>query len=89
MAWSRSLDILTRKTSSFVLLREESVQCNKVKKTVVFTQTSQQGVSYLLLNLRGAVDELVRPKFVLMILDKLDKGDEKTPGMRPVYNQSL
>ena len=35
------------------------------------------------------MDELVCPKLVLMILNKLDKGDEKTPRMRPVHNQSL
>lgn len=44
---------------------------------------------YLLFNLGGAVDELVRPKLVLMILDKLDEGDEKTPRVRPVHNQPL
>ena len=31
----------------------------------------------------------MRPELVLMILDKLNKGDEKTPRMRPVDNQSL
>ena len=35
------------------------------------------------------MDELVSPKLVLMILNKLDEGDEKTPWMRPVHNQSL
>ena len=35
------------------------------------------------------MDELVRPKLVLMILDELNESDEKSPWMRPVYNQSL
>jgi hypothetical protein len=29
------------------------------------------------------------PKAVPWILDQLNEGDEKTPGMRSIYNQSL
>jgi hypothetical protein len=29
------------------------------------------------------------PKAVPWILDELNEGDEKTPGMRSIYNQSL
>lgn len=43
----------------------------------------------LLFNLRGAVDELVRPKLVLMILDELNEGDEESPRMWPVHDQPL
>ena len=43
----------------------------------------------LLFDLRGAMDELVRPKLVLMIFNELDEGDEKSPRMRSVYDQPL
>ena len=43
----------------------------------------------LLLYFRGAVDELVRPKLVLVVLNELDEGDKKSPRMRPVHNQPL
>jgi len=39
--------------------------------------------------LGGAVDELVRPKLVLMILNELDECDEQTPRMRSVHYQTL
>lgn len=33
--------------------------------------------------------KLMIPELVRWILDKLNECNEKTPGMRPVYNQSL
>ena len=42
-----------------------------------------------LLNLRGAVDELMGPELEGWVLDQLDEGDQKTPGVGSVYNQTL
>ena len=42
-----------------------------------------------LLNLRSAVDELVRPELEGGVLDELNEGDEQAPGMRSVHNQPL
>lgn len=44
---------------------------------------------YLLLNLRCAVNELVRPEFVYRILDEFDERNEETPRMRPVDDKPL
>lgn len=35
------------------------------------------------------MNKLVRPKLVLVVLDKLDECDQKTPWMRSVNDQSL
>ena len=35
------------------------------------------------------MNKLVRPKLVLVVLDKLDECDQKTPWMRPINDQSL
>ena len=42
-----------------------------------------------LLDLRGAVHELVRPELEGRILDQLNKSDEEAPGVWSVYNQPL
>lgn len=43
----------------------------------------------LLLYLRGAVYELVGPKFVNRILDQFNERDEQSPRVRAVYDKSL
>ena len=42
-----------------------------------------------LLDLWCTVNKLVRPKLEGVVLDQLNEGDEETPGMRSVDNQSL
>lgn len=60
-------------------------------KRALFEKEHKQGHSSLdlLFNFGGAVDKLMRPKLVLMILDELDEGDQKTPWMRPIHYQAL
>jgi len=40
-------------------------------------------------NFRRASDEIVSPKLELRILDQLDEGDEETPRMRSVDDETL
>ena len=42
-----------------------------------------------LLDLGGAVHELVRPELEGRILNQLDESDEEAPGMWSVYNEPL
>jgi hypothetical protein len=43
----------------------------------------------LLFNLRRTVDEVVFPEFVGWILDQLDEGDQQSPWMWTVHNQTF
>lgn len=42
-----------------------------------------------LLNLGCAMHKIVIPKLIARILDQLNEGDEKTPRMRPIHNQTF
>lgn len=52
-------------------------------------QPSSNSEVNLLLNLRSAVHKFMIPEFESRIFDQLNKGDEKTPRMWSVHNQSL
>ena len=42
-----------------------------------------------LFNLGCTVDKVVFPEVVARVLDQLDEGDEQSPGVRSVHNQTL
>ena len=42
-----------------------------------------------LFNLGCTVDKVVFPEVVARVLDQLNEGDEQSPGVRSVHNQTL
>jgi hypothetical protein len=93
LAYWNHLDLNTMKNTRKGA-KELNLLCNyllnlSLTGSSISLRTLFSATPYLLFNFWCTMYKLMIPEFVSWILDKLNECNEKTPRMRPVYNQSF